>query len=124
MRYPSLPFNVTKQKEEKMKMNRFTQQTTDGYTDAELDALNAELAARLSSIDPDDTDALTAAEKEFAHEVTKRNHEDIFLMHPVSGFVQTETRWRDDAEYDGWDYDADSKGLIWVKWENNQWEEV
>jgi hypothetical protein len=45
---------------------------TTGYTQAELDALNAELAERLAEIDPDDTDARAEAEKAFADEVSRR----------------------------------------------------
>lgn len=50
----------------------FTQDKTTGYTDADLAALNEELASRLAAIDPSDTDARYEAEKAFAHEVAQR----------------------------------------------------
>ena len=50
----------------------FTTGNTDGYTQAMLDALNAELAGRLAAIDPDDIDARAEAEKSFADEVARR----------------------------------------------------
>lgn len=50
----------------------FTRDNTEGYTQAELDALNAELAQRLAAIDPDDTEARAEAEKAFADEVSRR----------------------------------------------------
>jgi hypothetical protein len=50
----------------------FTRGNTEGYTDAELAALNAELAERLAAIDPDDIEALQDAEKAFADEVSRR----------------------------------------------------
>lgn len=50
----------------------FTTDNTTGYTQAELDALNAELAQRLSEIDPDDVEARWDAEKAFADEVSHR----------------------------------------------------
>jgi hypothetical protein len=53
-------------------MNGFTSDNTDGYTAAELDVLNAELAVRLAEIDQDDTYALIAAEQAFADEVAGR----------------------------------------------------
>ena len=50
----------------------FTTDNTDGYTQAQLDALNAELTAHLATIDPEDTDAREQAEKAFADEVARR----------------------------------------------------
>lgn len=50
----------------------FTTDNTQGYTDAELAALNAELAAKLTAIDPDDTDARAEVEKAFHDEVSGR----------------------------------------------------
>jgi hypothetical protein len=50
----------------------FTQDNTSGYTEAELAALNAELATVLVAIDADDTDARAQAEKAFADEVSRR----------------------------------------------------
>ena len=50
----------------------FTMDNTEGYTAAELAALNAELAERLAEIDPDDVDARYAAEKAFNDEVAGR----------------------------------------------------
>lgn len=50
----------------------FTTDNTEGYTAAELAALNAELAERLATIPADDTDARDAAEKAFADEVARR----------------------------------------------------
>ena len=47
----------------------FTMQNTEGYSQAQLDFLNAELAARLAEIDPDDIDARIQAEKAFDDEV-------------------------------------------------------
>jgi len=49
----------------------FTQQNTDGYTDKELDALNAELNDRLSGLEPG-SDEYQQAEKAFYDEVSKR----------------------------------------------------
>jgi hypothetical protein len=49
----------------------FTQQNTDGYTDQELDALNAELVERLADLDPG-SDDYQQAEKEFHDEVSRR----------------------------------------------------
>lgn len=49
----------------------FTQQNTDGYTDAQLAALNAELAERLNGLDRD-SDEYQQAEAAFADEVAKR----------------------------------------------------
>jgi hypothetical protein len=53
-------------------MADFNTDNTEGYTAAELDALNAELAVRLAEIDQDDTYALIAAEQAFADEVAGR----------------------------------------------------
>ncbi len=53
-------------------MNMFTMDNTTGYTQQELDALNAELAQRLAAIDPDDVEARQDAEKAFADEVSGR----------------------------------------------------
>lgn len=50
----------------------FTTDNTTGYTQAQLDALNAELAAILAAIDSDDTDARHEAEKAFADQVSRR----------------------------------------------------
>jgi hypothetical protein len=50
----------------------FTRDNTSGYTEAELAALNVELATVLAAIDPDDTDARERAEKAFADEVSRR----------------------------------------------------
>jgi hypothetical protein len=50
----------------------FTTDNTEGYTQAQLDALNAELVARLAAIDPTDTDARDDAEKAFSDEVARR----------------------------------------------------
>lgn len=47
----------------------FTMENTEGFTQAQLDFLNAELAERLAEIDPDDTDARQRAEKAFSDEV-------------------------------------------------------
>jgi hypothetical protein len=47
----------------------FTQDNTQGYTDAELAALNAELAQRLDSVDDEDRADI---EKAFADEVAAR----------------------------------------------------
>ncbi len=50
----------------------FATDNTEGYTQAQLDALNAELATRLAAIDPSDTDAREEAEKAFNDEVARR----------------------------------------------------
>lgn len=50
----------------------FTTDNTEGYTQAQLDALNAELAERLAAIDPNDTDARFNAEQAFSDEVARR----------------------------------------------------
>jgi len=50
----------------------FTADNTSGYTPAELAALNAELAAKLATLVPDDTDARAEAEKAFHDEVARR----------------------------------------------------
>ena len=50
----------------------FTADNTEGYTQADLDALNAELAERLSTINPDDIDARADAEKAFHDEIAGR----------------------------------------------------
>jgi hypothetical protein len=50
----------------------FTPDNTEGYTAAQLAALNTELAQRLADIDPNDLRALDAAEKAFADEVAQR----------------------------------------------------
>jgi hypothetical protein len=49
----------------------FTQQNTDGYTDQELEALNAELNDRLSGLEPG-SDEYQQTEKSFHDEVSKR----------------------------------------------------
>lgn len=49
----------------------FTQQNTDGYTQSELDALNLELAERLTDLEPG-SDEYQQAEKAFHDEVSKR----------------------------------------------------
>lgn len=54
-----------------MKMT-FTAQNTEGYTAEQIAALNAELAERLSQIDPDDAEAMYAAEKAFSDEIAQR----------------------------------------------------
>lgn len=50
----------------------FTTDNTDGYTQAQLDALNVELTERMATIDPNDTDARADAEKAFHDEVARR----------------------------------------------------
>ena len=50
----------------------FTTENTYGYTDAQLDALNTELAQRLSDIPVDDVEARASAEKAFHNEVAGR----------------------------------------------------
>lgn len=50
----------------------FTIDNTEGFTPAELAALNAELAERLATIPADDTDARAEAEKAFHDEVARR----------------------------------------------------
>lgn len=50
----------------------FTIENTTGYTQAELAALNTELAVRLAEIDPDNIEARIEAEKAFADEVSRR----------------------------------------------------
>lgn len=49
----------------------FTKQNTQGYTDAELAALNTELAERLAGLEPG-TDEYDQAEKAFSDEVARR----------------------------------------------------
>lgn len=49
----------------------FDQYNTTGYTNEQLAALNAELAARLAGLDPD-SDEYQQAEKAFADEVARR----------------------------------------------------
>jgi hypothetical protein len=49
----------------------FTQNNTEGYTDAELEALNAELDDRLSGLEPG-TDEYDNAVKAFNDEVSRR----------------------------------------------------
>lgn len=49
----------------------FTQDNTSGYTDAELSALNAELAQRLDGVEPGSDDA-HRIEKAFSDEVSHR----------------------------------------------------
>jgi hypothetical protein len=49
----------------------FTQQNTEGYTDQELDALNAELEERLADLDPS-SDEYQQTEKAFYDEVSRR----------------------------------------------------
>lgn len=50
----------------------FRPDNTDGYYGAELVALNAELAERISDIDPNDDEAISEAAKRFADEVAQR----------------------------------------------------
>ena len=50
----------------------FTSENTQGYTDAELDALNDEMDEIMSMIDPDDIDAQNEAEKAFKDKVAAR----------------------------------------------------
>lgn len=50
----------------------FSLDNTEGYTQAELDTLNAELIERLAAVDPDDTDLRAQVEKSFADEVSRR----------------------------------------------------
>jgi hypothetical protein len=50
----------------------FTQDNTFGYSDAELAALNAELAERLAGIDPDNDWLIEQTAKSFADEVANR----------------------------------------------------
>ena len=50
----------------------FTADNTEGYTAAELAALNAELAARLASIPESDAEARAEAEKAFHDEIARR----------------------------------------------------
>lgn len=52
--------------------NAWTTDNTEGYSQEELDALNAELARRLAVIDPNDTDAINEATKAFADEAARR----------------------------------------------------
>ena len=54
------------------KIMAFTTDNTEGYTDAELAALNAEMALKLALLPHDDTDARAAAEKAFHNEVAGR----------------------------------------------------
>lgn len=49
----------------------FTQENTDGYTDQELDALNAELVERLDGIEVG-SDEYYDEEKRFNDEVSRR----------------------------------------------------
>lgn len=49
----------------------FTQQNTDGYTQEQIDKLNAELAERLAGLEPE-SDEYKQAEKAFHDEVSKR----------------------------------------------------
>ena len=49
----------------------FTQQNTEGYTDQELHALNAELEKKLAGLEPG-TDEYYDAEKAFNDEVARR----------------------------------------------------
>lgn len=50
----------------------FTLDNTEGYTQAELNALNAELQTRLAGIDPEDVEMRQQVEKSFADEVSRR----------------------------------------------------
>ena len=50
----------------------FTQENTEGYSEAELKAFNAELNQLLADIDLDDLRAVEAATKAFADEVSRR----------------------------------------------------
>ena len=50
----------------------FTTENTQGYSDAELEALNAELYARTAHIPLDDVEAMRAFEQAFAYEVAAR----------------------------------------------------
>lgn len=47
----------------------FTMENTEGYSQAQLDFLNSEMAIRLAEVDPNDTDALRRAEKAFSDDV-------------------------------------------------------
>ena len=49
----------------------FTQDNTVGYTDAQLEQFNLELADRLDGLDPD-TDEYQQAESNFSDEVARR----------------------------------------------------
>jgi len=49
----------------------FTQQNTEGYTDQEINALNAELSERLEGLELE-SDEYKQAEKAFHDEVAKR----------------------------------------------------
>lgn len=49
----------------------FTIENTEGYTQTELDQLNAELAERLEGVEPH-TDKWYQAEKAFSDEVARR----------------------------------------------------
>jgi hypothetical protein len=53
------------------KMKYFTQENTEGYTDIQLDALNAELDDRLNGIEPY-TDEWYQSQKSFSDEVSRR----------------------------------------------------
>jgi hypothetical protein len=55
-----------------MERKIYTFENTENYTQAELDALNAEIEARLAEIDPMDYDARNAAIKRHADEVAQR----------------------------------------------------
>jgi hypothetical protein len=50
----------------------FTVDNTTGYTQAQIDALNAELAARLAHIDENDIALRQQIEQTFADEVARR----------------------------------------------------
>lgn len=50
----------------------FTTDNTEGYSQAELDALNKELLERLANVDQNDVEALEAAQKSFHDEVARR----------------------------------------------------
>lgn len=50
----------------------YNAENTDGYTQAELDALNEEIEARLAEIDPLDYEARNAEIKRHQDEVARR----------------------------------------------------
>lgn len=63
----------------------FTMQNTDGYTQRELDALNAELAERMANVEWWDTDRRNEIEKAFSDEVAQYRESDIGLLRSVIG---------------------------------------
>jgi len=50
----------------------FTRENTEGYTQEQMDKLNAELSERLQDVDTDDIDQIDFIEKWFADEVARR----------------------------------------------------